>query len=49
MANEPKFTIEEIKNFLIEQESTDINDLLAHMTPSNIVAANVVIKDEGEE
>lgn len=41
------FTIEEIKNWLIAQESTDINDLLANITPSNITAAN--IKDEGKE
>lgn len=41
------FTLEEIKNWLISQESTDINDLLAHLTAANITAAN--IKDEGEE
>lgn len=41
------FSVEEIKNFLITLESTDINDLLAELTPTNIIAAN--IKDEGEE
>lgn len=47
MTNQITFTLEEIKNWLISKESTDINDLLADLSAENITAAN--IKDEGGE
>ena len=47
MANEPKFTISEIKNYLISQDS--LGDVVFNLSEENIKKANYPIPDGGEE